>query len=267
VDKVYLLAKLSEAGVGPTFLNFLNAYLEPRAGQVLVEGTASELFEIANSVFQNTVLGPTLWNVYFADIVDASCSSGGDTSTFADDLNVFQEFDRLKDGGQVFETLEKCRQSVHQWGKKNRVLFDAGKEHLAILHPLHADGDAFKLLGLLTDCKLVMNLVIEEMLSRVRPKIAAILRTRTHYDTATLIGQFKTHVWGLMECHNGGIFHASTTLLNKVDGTHRRFLRELKNPRVNSFLAAQFCPAHFAEEYWDPWGLAQTGARFEPSNV
>ena len=49
VDKVYLLAKLSEAGVGPTFLSFLNAYLEPRAGQVLVEGTASKLFEIANS--------------------------------------------------------------------------------------------------------------------------------------------------------------------------------------------------------------------------
>ena len=45
-----------------------------------------------------------------------------------------------------------------------------------------------------------------------------------------------------MECHNGGIFHASTTLLNKVDGTHRRFLRELEVPESTAFLQHNFAP-------------------------
>ena len=169
VNKAYLLAKLSEAGVGPTYLNFLDAYLEPRVGQVLVEGTASDPFEIANSVFQGTVLGPTLWNVFFADIVDASCVAGGETSTFADDLSVFQESDRQQPTVEVFDTINVCRQSVHDWGRKNRVLFDAGKEHLVVVHPLHAQGEAFKLLGLMVDCKLVMNQAIEKCVSQCSP--------------------------------------------------------------------------------------------------
>ena len=121
-------------------------------------------------------------------------------------------------------------------------MFDAGKEHLVLIHPLHAQGDPFKLLGLLTDCKLVMNDAVDSILAKVRPKIAAILRTRGHYDTATLIQQFKTHVWGLMECHSGGIFHASTTLLNKIDGTHRRFLRDLGVSEAAAFLEHNFAP-------------------------
>ena len=32
VFKVYLLAKLYAAGVGPQYLNFLDSYLEPRKG-------------------------------------------------------------------------------------------------------------------------------------------------------------------------------------------------------------------------------------------
>jgi len=60
VCKEYLLSKLNAAGVGTLYLNFLDAYLSPRQGQVVVEGEFSELFEIANSVYQGTVLGPSL---------------------------------------------------------------------------------------------------------------------------------------------------------------------------------------------------------------
>ena len=133
-------------------------------------------------------------------------------------------------------------QDVHKWGHTNRVMFDASKEHLIVIHPLHAQGDCFKLLGLMTDCKLVMNHAIDAILAKVRRKIAAILRTRSHYDKATLIQQFKTHVWGLMESHSGGIFHASTTLLNKIDGTHRRFLREIEMSEAEAFLKHNFAP-------------------------
>jgi len=61
VFKDFLLAKLYQAGVGDTFLNFLNAYLSPRIGYVTIEGAMSDALEIADSVFQGTVLGPILW--------------------------------------------------------------------------------------------------------------------------------------------------------------------------------------------------------------
>ena len=108
VCKEYLLAKLHAAGVGATYLNFLDSYLSPREAQVLVEGAASEIFEIANSVFQGTVLGPPLWNVFFADIILAACKTGGEPSTFADDLGVFQKFDREMPEEDAFSTLREC---------------------------------------------------------------------------------------------------------------------------------------------------------------
>ena len=60
VFKIYLLAKLYAVGVGSTYLNFLDAYLAPREGKVVVQGVSSDTFVLDNQVFQGTVLGPPL---------------------------------------------------------------------------------------------------------------------------------------------------------------------------------------------------------------
>ena len=91
VFKDYLLAKLCSAGVGDQFLNFLLSYLQPRRAVVVVEGVASDEFEIANQVFQGTVLGPPLWNTFFSDVTQPAASTGGDPSIFADDLSCVPE--------------------------------------------------------------------------------------------------------------------------------------------------------------------------------
>ena len=88
---------------------------------------------------------------------------------------------------------------------------------MVIIHPFHAQGDAFKLLGCLVDPKLLMKLAIEKILAQIRPKVTALLRTRAHYDVPTLIVQFKTHIWGILEAHNGAIFHAASSHLDKLD--------------------------------------------------
>ena len=80
VFKDFLLAKLYAAGVGVQYLNFLDSYLQPRKGRVIVEGVASDVFEIADTVFQGTVLGPCLWNVFFSDVEIPASSTGGGRS-------------------------------------------------------------------------------------------------------------------------------------------------------------------------------------------
>ena len=156
VCKALLLGKLHEHGIGEACLKFFDAYLAPRIGKVVVQGEHSDEFTIDNSVFQGTVLGPTLWNSFFADVSIPAKSSGGRESMFADDLNVFQEFDRLCPLPDVKATLEKCRDSVHSWGERNRVTFDATKAHLVVLHPVQHHGAAFKLLGCMVDTDLRM---------------------------------------------------------------------------------------------------------------
>ena len=70
--------------------------------------------------------------------------------------------------------------------------------HLSLGH-----GAAFRLLRCTMDADLRMHSAIEDLMSKIRPKITAILRTRAYYKVPDLIGQFKTHIWGLIEAHNG----------------------------------------------------------------
>ena len=88
VFKIYLLAKLYEAGVGIKYLIFWDSYLAPRKGRVVVQGAASQEFVIVDSVFQVIVLGSPLWNTFFADVSVPAASTGGQEAVFAEDLNV-----------------------------------------------------------------------------------------------------------------------------------------------------------------------------------
>ena len=193
-------------------------------------------------MFQGTVWGPSLWNAFSADISVPANSTGGRAAKFADDLNVFHKFDKKIPLVEMQSVVGKCRDRVHKWGKTYKVTFDASKEHVVIIHPSLNHGDSFKLLGCTMDTDLRMQSAIEQMLSKVRPKVTAILRTRAYYPIPELVNQFKTHVWGLMEAHSGGIFHAASTLLQKIDHVQSRFLRELDLSPECAFLELNFAP-------------------------
>ena len=242
VFKAYLLAKLHKAGVGAQYLNFLDAYLEPRRAAVVVEGVRSDEFTIDNSVFQGTVLGPPLWNVFFEDVTPTAASTGGKPAEFADDLTVSKKFPKNVSNAEIKRDLQICRTRVHAWGRADRVEFDPEKEHLVVLHPVFGEGDAFKYLGCFIDCKLTMREAVDKILSQIRPKVHAILRTRVHYSIQDLIGQFKTHVWGHMEYQNGAIFHASDYILQKLDNVHTHFLTELGLSQAQAFEDYNFAP-------------------------
>jgi hypothetical protein len=238
----YLLAKLQRCGVGETFLRFFADYLAARHGQVLVQGAFSDPFEIANSVFQGTVLGPPLWNTFFSDVSEPASSCGGDEAMFADDLNVFQKFPCQAPLAECQESMDRCKDRVHRWGRVNRVTFDAAKEHFIVLHPSESHGETFKLLGCLVDVDLRMLSAVEQVLSKIRPKITAILRTRPYYEVPDLIYQFKTQIWGLIETNMAGYFHAVPSLLVKIDNAQNSFLRELGMTPVDAFMEFNFAP-------------------------
>ena len=86
---------------------------------------------------------------------------------FADDLSVFQKFDKSESNEELSRVMHVCRARVHKWGKVNRVAFDPGKEHVVVIHPISGFGDPFKFLGCLFDCKLIMNNAIDKILMQV----------------------------------------------------------------------------------------------------
>ena len=68
---------------------------------------------------------------------------GGDESIFADDLNIFQRFDRNIGDEVIFSTMHRTADDIHEWGTLNRVIFDPAKEAFSILHPRENNGDEF----------------------------------------------------------------------------------------------------------------------------
>ena len=105
VFKPCILGKLNAAGIGDKYLNFFSSYLETRRARVAVGGAPSDPFEILDMIFQGTVLGPPLWNAFFADVALAASATGGNEAMFADDLNVFRKFHFLEDHALIREKM------------------------------------------------------------------------------------------------------------------------------------------------------------------
>ena len=87
-----------------------------------------------------------------------------------------------------------------------------------------------------------MKAAVEDILAQCRPKIKALLRTRSHYDVSTLIQQFKTHIWGIIENRIGAIFHAASSHLQRLDSMQRGFLQELGLDESTAFTEYNFAP-------------------------
>jgi hypothetical protein len=145
---------------------------------------------------------------FFADLSASATSASGDETLFADDLSVFQKFPDKIPLEECTAAMDKCKENVHQWGRTNRVSFDAATEHMMILHPSESHGETFKLLGCMVDVDLRMHSAVKQVLSKIRPKITAILRTRPYYNAPDLILQIKTQIKEHIETNMAGYFHA-----------------------------------------------------------
>ena len=113
-----------------------------------------------DQVYQGTVLGPVLWNTFFADVAGEASKDGGQEAMFADDLNVFKRYTLDTSNEDAILDMEITRTAVHKWGIRNRVTFAGIKEHIIVLHPSVGQGDVVKLLGCLIDPKLTMTVAI-----------------------------------------------------------------------------------------------------------
>ena len=59
--------------------------------------------------------------------------------------------------------------------------FDGDKESFVILHPSLGEGDDFRLPCLMVDSQLRMQVALETLLKQARPKMQALMRTRSYY--------------------------------------------------------------------------------------
>ena len=221
-----LLEKLRCKGVHPTMVALTESWLQQRTAHVVVEGHFSDKMVLKNMVFQGTVLGPSLWNLFYEDARRAIHETGFEEIVYADDLNGFKEFEHNASVVSVLADAKKCQTELHKWGRANQVSFDPAKESVHIVSHAQRHGDPFKLLGICFDCKLRMDLAVRDVVSQASWKLTTILRTRRFHGVSQLVQVYKSKVLSFVEYRTPAVYHAAKTTLAGIDAVQRRFLRE-----------------------------------------
>ena len=146
----------------------LQSWMKERKARVAVGGKFSRDMNINNMVYQGTVLGPPLWNVFYADAAVAVNMIEFLEIVFADDLNCFKDFGLHIPNETLHAEMDRCQSELHKWGKANQVSFDPAKEsqqsrsvHLARSHYIRELPPLLvPFLGLRASAELLLHLVL-----------------------------------------------------------------------------------------------------------
>ena len=207
-----------------------------------VDGAVSFEFILQNIVFQGTVLGPSLWNIFFADVHAPAEKKGAKERRFADDLSISKQYAATVDNEEVRADLRRSQADIHAWGRSNRVAFDPRKEEFAVLAARGGDAQTFRLLGPVLDEKLLMHECIDKLYRKAKQKARALLRCRRFFSIEDMLVLFTAHVRSLVEWCNGAIYHAAPSKLARLDSVQTSFLRHLELDERHAFLDFNLAP-------------------------
>ena len=133
VSSKRLLDKLEAKGIDSKVIKVIGSWLESRRASVVVAGESSTPFCIQDMVYQGTVLGPQLWNLFFEDAATAIREYMFEEVVHADDLNAYKELLGSTANEKSIEAVDKVQAELHAWGEANQVVFDPAKESKHVL--------------------------------------------------------------------------------------------------------------------------------------
>ncbi len=130
-----LLDKLYRCGIRGVVHEWFRSYLTNRKQYVYVNGTKSEVMEIASGVPQGSVLGPLLFFIYVNDIQNA-VNNDNKLILFADDTNIFVISDKPE---QLITEAEHILKQLSIWFEDNKLLVSLAKTQFSIFHTRNRD--------------------------------------------------------------------------------------------------------------------------------
>ena len=96
---------------------------------------------------------------------------------------------------------------------------------------------------MLFDCRLTMPPCMDALLAMLRPEVLGLVRFRCMLDTASLLTQFKAHIWRKMEYSKNAVMLEREMKLRKLDKLQRGFLYRLDLQDKATFVHYNFAAA------------------------
>ena len=127
-----LIQKISNFGIGNSTITWLQNFLMYRKFSVLIDNTQSEYIQYNQGVPQGSILGPFLYNLYVADMLNEFVLPENlKIKQYADDIQAYSIFDPNHSAitSQSFNTLIT---HIIDWGKENGLKF--ASEKFQLLH-------------------------------------------------------------------------------------------------------------------------------------
>ncbi len=242
VSTSILLRKLAACGLHGDILGVLRSWLRDRPAFVVVAGAKSEEMRLSNMVFQGTVWGSSLWNAFFGDAACVLERCGFTIVLYADDYNAFKSFSGKISNAMILRGLNEAQSELHRWGHGSQVIFDAGKEHFAILSTTDSHGELFRLLGVRFDSKLQMGQAVRDCVIDASWRMRTMMRTRRVHSTCELALLFKSHILSFLEYRTPAIYHACTSVLDPLDRILKSFLRDVCVPELDALMTLNLAP-------------------------
>jgi hypothetical protein len=237
-----LIAKLQAKGFHQSVIDLIASWLRPRAAHIVVGGARSQAMTLTDMVFQGTVWGPTLWNLFYEDARSAIGIAEFQEMVYADDLNAYKAFKLVVPNEDVLLACGKCQALLHEWGGDNEVAFDPGKETMHVLSHVSPQGNSFRILGAQFDCRLAMGIAVHEIADEVVWKIRTLLRSRKFHTDTEMMNIYKSRVISYVEYRTAALYHACDTALKPIDEIQRRFLRDLGISERDALLSFNLAP-------------------------
>jgi len=116
-------------GIGGAALDWLQSYLTSRQGCVRRGSARSTHKTVLFGVPQGSVLGPLLFIIYTAGLIDLIEGSGLNPHLYADDTQI-QGSCRFGSANQLQSTLSVCLDEVSDWMRSNRLQLNTAKAEI-----------------------------------------------------------------------------------------------------------------------------------------
>ena len=237
-----LVAKLQKKKLHPKLVAVIKSWLRNRRAKVVIGGESSEDFILSHMVYQGTVWGPTLWNLFYEDARRAINEVLYTEVVFADDLNAYRVFPNSTTKEQVIGSLSLCQSELHLWGKANQVAFDAGKESFHLMSRYETYGGNLKMLGVEMDMSLSMKVTVHEVVAAAGWNLRMLIRTKLFYTDAELIGLYKTQLLSYLEYRTPAIYHAKRDVLRPLDRVQQKLLDDAGVDAITALMEFNLAP-------------------------